>query len=332
MADRDYYEVLGVERNASADEIKKAYRKLARKHHPDVNPGDKAAEARFKETQQAYDILSDAEKRSLYDRFGKAAFEGMAASGPRSGATEWTAHQAGPGGFTFDFSEFFGQPAGAGTAPGGTAEAHTGGGGIFEELLGRVRGGRRPAGPRHGRHLDANLTIPFLTAVLGGETTIELVRDNHREALVVKIPPGIESGAKLRLRGQGEAGEHGAPRGDLTVTVTVQPHPYFTRDGRNLQVDVPVTVAEALLGARVDVPTVHGMKSLTIPPGSSSGQKLRLRGQGVPASGSGAARKLEGDLFVVLKIAVPRAIDETSQRLIREFDERNPLNPRGGLW
>src|SRR3954470_8586389 len=148
MPDRDYYEVLGVARDASADAIKKAYRGLARKHHPDVNPGDKKAEAKFKEAQQAYDILSDPEKRSLYDRFGKAAFEGMAAAGPRSGASEWTARQAGPGAdATFDFSEFFGPGASA-----GTAEAE-GSGGIFEELLGRMRGGRgqkRSAGPRHG--------------------------------------------------------------------------------------------------------------------------------------------------------------------------------------
>jgi DnaJ-class molecular chaperone len=149
---------------------------------------------------------------------------------------------------------------------------------------------------------------------------------------VVKIPPGIESGAKLRLRGQGEAGEAGAPRGDLTVTVSVQSHPYFTRDAQNLQVEVPITVDEAVLGTKLDVPTLQGMKSLTVPPGSSSGLKLRLRGQGVPASGSGSARKLEGDLFVVLKITVPRTTDETSQRLIREFAERNPLNPRVGLW
>src|SRR4051794_20832920 len=164
MPDRDYYEVLGVAREASADEIKKAYRKLARKHHPDVNPGDKTAEARFKEAQQAYDILSDAEKRSLYDRFGNAAFEGVAAAGPRSGATEWTANQAGPN-FTFDFGEFFGN-AGGGAPPGaGTAQEPHGAGGIFEELLGRVRGGRRHAGPRPGRHLDASLAIPFATAV-----------------------------------------------------------------------------------------------------------------------------------------------------------------------
>jgi DnaJ-class molecular chaperone len=326
MPDRDYYEVLGVARDASADAIKKAYRSLARKHHPDVNPGDKKAEARFKEAQQAYDILSDAEKRSLYDRYGNAAFEGVAASGPRAGATEWTANQAGPG-FAFDFGDIFG-PGGMG-AGAATDEAH--GGGIFEELLGRVRGGRggrRPAGPRAGRNLEARLTIPFLTAVRGGETTIELDRDGHRESLVVKIPPGVESGAKLRLRGQGDAGEPGAPRGDLTIVVNVEPHPYFTRLGRDLQVEVPITVGEAVLGARVDVPTLEGRKSLTVPPGSSSGLKLRLRGQGVPATPG----KPEGNLIVVLKIIVPKNVDEEGRRLIREFEERNPLNPRASIW
>src|SRR5262249_32382117 len=170
MPDRDYYEVLGVARDASADAIKKAYRALARKHHPDVNPGDKKAEAKFKEAQQAYDILSDPEKRSLYDRFGKAAFEGMAAAGPRSGASEWTARPPRPGADgTFDFSDFFG-PGGAGAGTVGGEEAS---GGIFEELIGRMRGGRgrqRPAGPRPGRGIEAQLTIPFLTAIRGGET------------------------------------------------------------------------------------------------------------------------------------------------------------------
>jgi curved DNA-binding protein len=331
MSDRDYYEVLGVSRDATPDAIKKAYRTLARKLHPDVNPGDKKAEAKFKEAQQAYDILSDPEKRSLYDRYGKAAFEGMAAAGPRSGASEWTAHQAGPGFENFDFSQFFGHGAGAGAAEQG--EDIGGGAGIFEELLGRMRGGRAgrrgAAGPHPGRTVEARLTIPFLTAIRGGETTIEVEREGHRrEMLVVKIPPGIESGAKLRLRGQGEPSALGGPRGDLTIAVTVEPHPYFTREGRDLSVEVPITVAEAVLGAKVEVPTLGGMKSLTIPPGSSSGQKLRLRGQGVPASGG----KPEGDLFLVLKVVVPRTSDETSRRLITEFAERNPMRPRDGLW
>jgi DnaJ-class molecular chaperone len=334
MPDRDYYEVLGVARDASAEEIKKAYRKLARKHHPDVNPGDKSAEARFKEAQQAYDVLSDAEKRSLYDRFGTAAFEGMAAAGPRPGAAEWTVPPGGAG-FTFDFSEFFGPggAAGAGPGPAGAQQPHEGGaGGLFEDLIGRVRGTRRPAGPRPGQNLEANLTIPFETAVKGGETSIELVRDHHRESLVVKIPPGTESGAKLRLRGQGEGAEAGPHRGDLLINITVQPHTYFTREGQNLLVEVPITIAEAVLGAKIDVPTLDGMKSLTVPPGSSTGLKLRLRGRGVPASGAGASRKPEGDLLLVLKLVAPKVSDDVSRRLIREFDQINPQKPRAGLW
>ena len=219
MADRDYYEVLGVARDASADEIKKAYRKLARKHHPDVNPGDKTAEAKFKETQQAYDVLSDAEKRSLYDRYGNAAFEGMAAAGPGGGRPDGRPEPGGARLRDVRLQRLL-RARGRGRAGGGGADEA--GGGIFEELLGRVRGGRAGAarGPRPRRNLEASLTIPFLTAVRGGETTIELDRETAAaRRLVVKIPPGIESGAKLRLRGQGEAGEQGRPGGDLTITV-----------------------------------------------------------------------------------------------------------------
>jgi len=322
MTKRDYYEVLGVARDATPDAIKKAYRGLARKFHPDVNPGDKTAEAHFKEVQQAYDVLSDQEKRARYDQFGHAAFDGMAAAGPRSKASEWTAHFGEPGYETVDLSDLFGN-LGAG-APGGTS-----GGGIFEDLLGRVRTGRSGRPRAGGRGLEANLTIPFLTAVRGGETTIQVQRGPGKsESLVVKIPPGIDTGAKLRLKGQGEPGTKGSPAGDLTIAVSVERHPYFTREGRDLAVEVPVTVSEAILGAKIDVPTPNGMKSLTIPPGSSSGLKLRLKGQGIPAS----TGKPEGDLYVVLKVVVSKTVDATSRRLIQEFAERNPSNPRTGLW
>lgn len=336
MPDRDYYEVLGVARDASADAIKKAYRTQARKYHPDVNPGDKKAESRFKEVQQAYDILSDPEKRALYNNYGNAAFEG-ATAGPRAGAHEWTARQAGPGsGYdqSFDFNDFFG--AGGAAGPGaGAGEGDQGGGGIFEELLGRMRGGggrgrqQRPTGPRPGRNVEAHLTIPFITAIRGGETQFEIEReDGKRESLAVKVPSGIESGAKLRLRGQGEPGEQGGPRGDLTIHVEVEPHPYFTRDGRNLSVEVPISVSEATLGAKIEVPTLDGTKTLPVPAGTSSGQKLRLRGQGVPEAGG----KPAGDLFLIPKIVVPKKLDETSQRLLQEFAERNPQHPREGIW
>lgn len=323
MPERDFYEVLGVSKEATADQIKKAYRAMARKYHPDVNPGDKTAEGKFKEAQNAYDVLSDAEKKSAYDRYGHAAFEGMAAAGagPRSNASEWTSRFGDPGYETIDFTEFFGPSAGGGHA------AH-GGGGIFDDLLGRMRGGRT-AGPRVGQSVQAELTIPFLTAVRGGETSIDVQRaSGRRESLVVKIPPGVDTGAKLRLKGQGEPGPKGAAAGDLTITIQVDSHPYFKREGANLSVEVPISVGEAILGAKVDVPTLDGAKSVTIPPGSSSGRRLRLKGQGVSAAGG----KHPGDLFVVIKVVVPKSVDEESRKLIEEFQTRNPTNPRAGLW
>ena len=338
MPDRDFYEVLGIAKDASADQIKKAYRGLARKHHPDLNPENKAqAEVKFKEAQQAYDILSEPEKRKLYDQFGHAAFDGSSA-GPRAGATEWAARGAGgPGGNfeNFDFGQFFGQ-GGPGSGQGGNVhfegDEHGGGGGMFDELIGRMRGGkqaRKPRGPRPGQSVEANLSIPFVTAVRGGETTVDLAHEGGKtESLLVKIPPGLESGAKLRLKGRGEPGEHGAPAGDLVIQVEVLPHPYFQRDGRDLKVEVPISISEAVLGGKIDVPTLDGSKTMPIPPGSSTGQKLRLRGQGLPAAGS----KLEGDLFVQLKVVVPKNIDDASKKLIEQFAERNKSNPREGLW
>jgi DnaJ-class molecular chaperone len=335
MADRDYYEVLGVAKNATPEQIKKAYRGLARKHHPDVNPGDKKAEGAFKEAQRAYDVLSEPEKRKLYDQLGPAAFEG-GGPGPRAGAAEWAARAGGggPGGMggfeDIDLGAFFGR---GGAAHGATFDEPDAGhgGSIFEELIGRVRGdrgARRRGQPRPPRTTEATLTIPFVTAIKGGETTIEIDREGHKESLVVKIPPGVDTGSKIRLRGQGEPGERGGPRGDLTITLQVLPHPYFTREGRNLVVEVPVAVAEAILGAKIEVPTLDGLRTMTIPPGASSGQKLRLRGQAVPARGDLPA----GDLLVVIKIVVPKTVDEESRRLIEQFAERNPQNPRAGLW
>jgi DnaJ-class molecular chaperone len=328
MPERDYYDVLGIARDASPEQIKKAYRGLARKFHPDVNPGDKKAEASFKEAQAAYDVLSDPEKRSLYDRYGMAGFEGFGPAGPRSGASQWTAHQAGPGFENVDFSQFFGGFPGA-AAAGPEAEA---GPGIFEDLLGRMRGGtrasRRTAGQRPRPAPDAELTIPFLTAVRGGTTSIQIDREGQRDTLDVKIPPGTDTGTRIRLRGQGAPTGRGTERGDLTIRIRVDPHPYFRRVGRDLDVDVPITIGEGVLGGKIEVPTLEGQKTLPIPPGTSSGQKLRLRGQGVPASGN----KPAGDLFVIPKIVVPKTPDAESLRNIREFADRNPSRPREGLW
>jgi len=326
MSNRDYYEVLGVGRDATADQIKKAYRSLARKHHPDANPGDKTAEAKFKEVQNAYDILSDAEKKARFDQFGHAAFDGGGPFGPRSGASEWAAKAGGGQGFeNVDLSSFFGPRAGGGTGPG---VEEPGGGGIFDDFLTRMRGdrgGRRRSSPREPEAAEASLTIPFLTAVRGGETSIEFEREGgKRETKVIRIPPGLVPGSKIRLKGQGDP----TGRLDLIITVDVEPHPYFTRDGRNLSVDVPISISEAILGAKVEVPTLDGSRTLTFPPGTSTGQKLRLRGQGVPAS----KNHPEGDLYLVARIVAPRPVDDESRALIEQFAARNPSNPREGLW
>jgi DnaJ-class molecular chaperone len=325
MPDRDYYDVLGVSRDATADQIKKGYRKLARAHHPDVNPGNKESELKFKEAQQAYDVLSDSEKRALYDRYGEAGLSGAGAGpGPRAGASEWTARAAGPGFENVDFSSFFGPGFQPGSPHGGATVDDDQGGGIFEEILGRVRGGRgaRRARPRP-EPTEAAVTIPFLTATQGGETPITLSGpDGRAESLVIKIPPGTETGSKLRLGGKGADG------GDLIIRVTVDAHPYFRREGRDLLIDVPLTVSEAALGTKVDIPTLGGTRTVPIPAGTSSGQRLRLRGQGVPASGT----KPAGDLFVVAKIVLPKTIDPDSRMLIEQFAERNPMKPREGIW
>jgi len=322
MAARDYYEVLGLARDASADQIKKAYRNHARKHHPDLNPGDKASEARFKETQAAYDILSDPEKRKKYDAYGHAAFEAAGSAGPRSGATDWSAKQGGAGFENVDFSQFFG----------GGAEA-PGEGGLFDDLLGRFGGGRtagRRAGPRRGHDLETSLEVPFATAVTGGSMTIELAReDGTREPITIKIPAGSDNGTKLRLKGRGAPGDKPGQGGDLTIVLSIQPHPFFRREGNDLSIDVPISIGEAVLGSKIDVPTIAGTKvSLPIPAGSSSGQKLRVRGKGIPAHGDSPG----GDLFVLIKIVTPKNVDEESRDLIQKFAERNPQSPREGLW
>lgn len=258
----------------------------------------------------------------MYDRYGAAGFEGMGAAGPRTSASEWSARFGDGGQQNVDFSEFFG-------GFGGGGEGGESGAGLFEDLIGRMRGGRSAARPRQGQNVEAHLSIPFLTAVRGGQTSITVQRgDGKVESLTVKIPPGVDDGSKLRLKGQGEPGPKGAPAGDMTIILSVEPHAYFRREGRDLLVDVPLTVAEAVLGERVDVPTLDGMKPVPIPAGTSSGQKLRLKGQGVPGSGG----KPDGDLFVVVKIVAPRNVDEESKRLIRQFADLNKQSPRDGLW
>lgn len=319
--DDDYYKTLGVGRNASQADIQKAYRDLARKFHPDLHPDDKKAKQNFQQLQNAYEVLNDPEKREQYDRYG-SAFESMAGGGgfdPRAyGAA------GGAQGFEdIDFSQFFGQRAGGGPQ----------GAGGFEDLFKqfsqagaapRKRGRKQP---QQGADLNGEITISFQTAAAGGKEQFAVRRaDGDVETIEMKIPPGIEEGKKIRLRGQGEPGTNGAPAGDLLVTVHVSPHPWFTRRGNNLEVMVPVTLAEAALGAKIDVPTPQGTISLTLPPGTSSGKKLRVKGRGIEAK-SGEP----GDLYAEIQIIIPRELDSEDAELIRRFAARHPQDPRTEL-
>lgn len=292
---QDYYQILGIGRTATPEEIHKAYRELARKYHPDLNPDDKAAQQKFKDVQKANEVLSDPEKRKLYDQLGPD-FERMGPGGPGGGQPggfgfdEVFGGGAGPGGFQFegDLGDLFRQFGGGG-APGGSRR--------------RTRE-QRPAKPVD---LTADLTVPFNTAVLGGEAMISVRRQGQSESITVKIPPGVESGKKMRLRGQGEPSGNGAV-GDLIVTLSVAEHPYFKRNGKNLEVKLPITIPEAVLGATVDVPTPGGTVSLKIPPGSSSGRRLRVRGQGVFNQSDAP-----GDLYVILSVMAPEGADELDE-------------------
>jgi DnaJ-class molecular chaperone len=317
----DYYKTLGVKRDASQAEIQKAYRDLARKHHPDLNPHDKNAKKKFQEVQAAFDVLNDPQKRELYDRYG-SSFEQMAGGGgPRRGGPRG----AGRGGAAedFDFSQFFGERFGA-EGPAGFQD-------IFSQFT-RAGGGGRARASRtakvRGEDLRHELEIPFLTAINGGQVEITLEHPHGQtESLAVKIPAGIDEGQTIRLRGKGAPSPTGNQAGDLLITIHVAPHALYQRVGKNLLVKLPVTLAEAALGAKVDVPLPSGKKiSLRVPPGTSSGKKLRIKGQGVtPAKGE------PGDLLAEVQIAIPAHLDEESQSLVRQFDERNPLDPRRDL-
>lgn len=307
----DYYNTLGVSRDASQGDIDKAYRDLARKLHPDLNPDDRKAKEKFQQVQNAYDVLKDPEKRQMYDRYG-SGFEHMQGGGPQgagpqaAGFDDFAQMFGGGGGGAHSFEDIFRQFAGGGAGPGGRT---------------------RRARPQRGRDLQHEIQVSLKTAVEGGETEMRLQRgDGSTEAITAKIPAGIEHGKKIRLRGKGEAGANGGPAGDILIRVMIKPDPNFQRIGNDLIVKTPVTLAEACLGAKVDVPTPRGKITLTVPPGSSSGTRLRAKGQGVK-SPSGET----GDLYAELKIVCPDDLDERSKELIREFDERNPDSPRENL-
>jgi DnaJ-class molecular chaperone len=314
----DYYATLGVSRGASADDVKKAYRNLARKHHPDLNPNDPKAKEKFQQVQTAFDVLSDPKKRELYDRYG-SAYESVGAGG--GGGRAWTGGgPAGgaPGGFDVKFEDLFG---GGGGGSASFADLFK----QFNQRAGSSRP-RRPAATA-GADLEHDLEVPFATAVLGGEAQIAVRREDGRtETIRVKIPAGIDSGKKIRLRGQGEPGDNGGPTGDILIRVEVAPHPAFRRHGKRLEVTAPITLAEALRGGKIDVPTPHGTISLTVPPGVSSGRKLRVKGHGI-RSGSGEP----GDLFAELQVVLPKDLSEDDRQQMAAIAEKYANNPRADL-
>ena len=335
---KDYYEVLGVGRNASGDEIKTAYRKLARKYHPDLNPGDKAAEERFKELQEAYDTLSDAENRKLFDKYGenwRAVKQGGGAPPP---GWEGTRPAGGPQGAGFDFSGFDFGGAGGGA-----------GFDIFEEMFGRAHAGRARRRER-GEDVEAQLELSLEEAHRGGRRTLQmqaaeicptcngtgLVQDKtcqtcggsgqvlKPKTIEVNIPAGVRDGSTVRLAGQGGAGMNGTQPGDLYLRIRLRPHPVFTVRGDDLEIELPVAPWEAALGTKVEVPTIDGKVDLTIPAGAQSGQRLRLRGQGLNKRKGG-----RGDEYVRLKIVVPKKPSADEVRLFEELKRVSQFDPRG---
>jgi curved DNA-binding protein len=300
MAARDYYELLGVSRNASEEELKRAYRKLAMKYHPDRNANKKEAEERFKEINEAYAVLSDKEKRKQYDQFGAEGFRQRYTqedifrgfdfdeilSGIFGGRGKRDFRFTGRGGF--DFGDLFG------------------GGGGYQEM------GRTPL---RGEDVVYELTLSLEEAAAGGEKRISYRKNGRTEEISVKIPRGIPSGKKLRLAGKGMAGKNGGPAGDLYLQISVADHPTFKREGDDLTVEKEVTFSEAVLGTTIDVPTLEGVKKVRIPPGTQSHTKLRLRGLGISRfQGEG-----KGDEFVKVMIRVPKKLSEKSRKLVEEL-------------
>jgi curved DNA-binding protein len=315
---QDFYAVLGVPKNASGDAIKKAYRKLASQLHPDKNPGNKTAEARFKEVNRAYDALGDAKKRKLYDEFGEDGLrEGFDPERVRS-YREWASRQrpSARGGQeqTFDFEDIL--RGGGGDAGGGFSD-------LFGDLIGRARRGR---GPLRGPDLESEITIDFASSLRG--TTLELhPQGGDAEAPVtVRIPPGALEGSRVRIAGQGGTLPNGGPRGDLVLTVHVTAHPHFRREGADLHLELPITIAEAYHGAKVKVPTVDGSVTLKVPERTQSGSVVRLRGKGVTKKGRQA-----GDLYVHFLVQIPKDGAGEVAELVDSIARFQTEDPRSGI-
>jgi molecular chaperone DnaJ len=401
---KDYYEILGVKKSASADDIRKAFRKLARKYHPDVNPGDKSAEERFKAISEANDVLSDPKKRKIYDQVGfysdnidPATAEAYARAGggaggfPGGGFPGGQPSGTGPQGAHFDFSGFDFSDL----VDGGRGRKASGSGGGFRDIFSGIFGGRGGAaaetGPEPGEDLEYQVNVPFWTAIRGGVMRLNISRHDtcgnchgngyiespgkcpecngtgqvtqtggrmkfnvtcprchgtgknistcpvchgegtvsRTEPLEVRIKAGTRDGQRIRIAGKGNAGVHGGPTGDLYVIIRAGEHPVFRRDGDDIYLTVPVTATEAALGGKIEVPTIDGRTQLKIPPGTQSGQKLRLREKGVPSATKDGVR---GDEIVEVKVTVPMPRDEKTKELLRELAKLNPEDPRAELF
>ena len=301
---KDLYKELGVSRDADASVIKRAYRKLAQQYHPDRNADDAKAEERFKQISAAYTVLSDEKRRRDYDEFGEIAID------PNFDADK--ARRAGPG-FGGGFSQGFG-------GGGGFSEAQGGGfGDLFGDLFGSDQGAHAPRSQK-GADLETTLDLDFAEAVRGCEKPVDLDRPqpngtHKRETLTIRIPSGVDDGGRIRLAGKGGAGAQGGPAGDLMATVRVRPHRYLNRNNRDLGMEVPITVVEAIRGAKIEVPTLESAVTLSVPAGSNGGSRLRLKGKGVPAGGGREA----GDLYVTLRIQVPGVLGEEQARRLEEL-------------
>lgn len=311
----DYYQVLGVQRSASADEIKSAYRKLARELHPDVNKAQDAAK-KFARVQEAYEVLSDATKRQNYDRYGVAEpgfGEGGASGGGRRGTYTWTnvagRPSSGPGDFSdVDAASIFEEIFGGRSS--GDSSAFGMGGGFGQRAKARSK-------PTKGADIAQSLPVSFLEAARGGTRHVRVVRGGSGQTIEVTIPMGVADGTKLRVRGAGAPSPNGGPPGDSILTVEIEPHECFRREGLDIHVDVPLTIAEAALGATVQVPTIHGKAEVTVPAGTSSGARLRLRGQGIRTHDKGA-----GDQYAIIKIVAPKGLSEADKALLSDLATR----------